>query len=263
MKPLYSLLLALSLVLATAPACAMQDSDQEEGEMNETSTETEDEQVLYALGLAMSQGLAQFSLTEEELERVQEGLIDGVLGNDPEVNLQEYMMQIQEFAQERAERATVAEREAGVAVIEEAAAEEGAVRTESGMVFRSLEEGTGASPSATDRVTVHYKGTLRDGTTFDSSYDRGQPATFGLNQVVACWTEGVQMMKEGGKAKLTCPPDLAYGDRAAGAIPPGATLTFEVELVEVAGDPAATPPAPAMEEPPTPEEGEGETGTEG
>ncbi len=127
------------------------------------------------------------------------------------------------------------------------------------MVFRSLEEGEGASPAATDRVTVHYKGTLRDGTTFDSSYDRGQPATFGLNQVVPCWTEGLQMMKVGGKAKLTCPPDLAYGERAAGAIPPGATLTFEVELIEVAGDAAATPPAPAAEEPPVGEE----SGTEG
>lgn len=262
MKPVYSLLLALSLVLATAPACAMQDSDQEETEM---TAEASDEKVLYALGLAMSQGLAQFSLTEEELEQVQEGLVDGVLGNEPDVNLQEYMMQIQQFAQERAQMATTAEREAGVAVIEAAAAEEGAVKTDSGMVFRSLEEGTGASPAAADTVTVHYKGTLRDGTTFDSSYDRGQPATFGLNQVVPCWTEGVQMMKEGGKAKLTCPPDLAYGDRAAGAIPPGATLTFEVELIEVGAQPAAAPPAP--EPPPAPEmgegEGEGEGGSEG
>ena len=254
MKPVYSLLLALSLVLATAPACAMQDSDQEETEMNETS-EASDEKVLYALGLAMSQGLAQFNLSEEELEQVQQGLVDGVLGNETDVDLQEYMMQIQQFAQERAEMAMTAEREAGVGVIEAAAAEEGAVKTDSGMVFRSLEEGTGASPAATDTVTVHYKGTLRDGTTFDSSHDRGQPATFGLNQVVPCWTEGVQMMKEGGKAKLTCPPDLAYGDRAAGAIPPGATLTFEVELIEVAAQPAA---APTPEPPPAPETGEGD-----
>lgn len=261
MKPVYSLLLALSLVLATAPACAMQDSDQEETEMNDAASEASDEKVLYALGLAMSQGLAQFDLSEEELEQVQEGLVDGVLGNDPEVDLQEYMMQIQQFAQQRAEMATTAEREAGVAVIEAAAAEEGAVKTESGMVFRSLEEGAGESPSATDTVTVHYKGTLRDGTTFDSSHDRGQPATFGLNQVVPCWTEGVQRMKVGGKAKLTCPPDLAYGDRAAGAIPPGATLTFEVELIEVAAAQQAAPP-PATPEPP-PASGEGEGDPEG
>ncbi len=133
MKPVYSLLVALSLVLATAPACAMQDSDQEESVMNEESPESSEEQVLYALGLAMSQGLAQFDLSEDELERVQQGLVDGVLGNDPEVDLQEYMMQIQQFAQERAQRATAAEREAGVAVIEAAAAEEGAVKTRHGL----------------------------------------------------------------------------------------------------------------------------------
>jgi FKBP-type peptidyl-prolyl cis-trans isomerase FkpA len=243
MKPVYCLLLALSLVLATAPACAMQDSDQETDTMTDNSS---DEKVLYALGLAMSQSLGQFDLSEDELEQVQKGLADGVLGNDPEVDVQEYMMKIQEFAKGRADRVVAAEREAGVSVIEQAAAEEGAVKTESGMVFRSLEEGTGPNPSPADQVTVHYKGTLRDGTTFDSSYDRGQPATFGLNQVVPCWTEGVQRMKEGGKAKLTCPPDLAYGDRAAGAIPPGATLTFEVELIKVG---SATPaPAPEMSE---------------
>jgi FKBP-type peptidyl-prolyl cis-trans isomerase FkpA len=215
----------------------MQDSDQEETEMTEAS----DEKVLYALGLALSQNLAQLNLSEEELEQVQEGLVDGVLGNETDVNLQEYMMQIQQFAQERAQMAVTAEREAGVGIIEAAAAEEGAVKTDSGMVYRSLEEGTGASPNASDTVTVHYKGMLRDGSTFDSSYDRGEPATFGLNQVVPCWTEGVQMMKAGGKAKLTCPPDLAYGDRPAGSIPPGATLTFEVELINVAGQPAAAP----------------------
>lgn len=255
MKPVYSLLLALSLVLATAPACAMQESDQEEAEMTETTETTDDEKVLYALGLAMSQGLAQFNLTEEELEEVQKGLTDGVLDNEPEVNLQEYMMQIQQFAQQRAEAASAAERTAGEDLIEQAAAEEGAVKTESGMIFRQLEEGTGESPTAADQVTVHYKGTLRDGTVFDSSYDRGQPATFGLNQVVPCWTEGVQMMKEGGKAKLTCPPDLAYGEQAAGAIPPGSTLTFEVELLQVGAEEAAAPEAPEATEPPT--EGEG------
>ena len=262
MKPVYSLLLVLAMVLATAPACAMQDSDQEETEMTtDTDAETTEENLLYALGLAMSQGLAQFHLTEEELSRVQEGLVDGVLGNDPQVDLQEYMMPLQQFAQARAQQAATAEREAGAGVVEDAAAEEGAVKTESGMVFRSLEEGTGESPSATDRVTVHYTGTLRDGTTFDSSHDRGQPATFALNQVVPCWTEGLQRMKEGGKAKLTCPPDLAYGDQGGGPIPPGATLTFEVELIEVGDGAASAPQAPAPETPDA--EGEGEGGSEG
>ncbi len=108
------------------------------------------------------------------------------------------------------------------------------VTTASGLVYDSLKEGSGASPGPTDRVKVHYRGRLTDGKEFDSSYSRGEPAVFPLNRVIPCWTEGVQRMKPGGKAKLTCPPVIAYGDRgAAGVIPPGATLHFEVELVEV------------------------------
>ena len=102
------------------------------------------------------------------------------------------------------------------------------------MVYRSLTEGKGASPKATDTVQVHYKGTFPDGKEFDSSYKRGQPTEFPLNRVIKCWTEGVQMMKVGGKAKLTCPPSLAYGDKgAAGVIPPNSTLQFEVELIAI------------------------------
>ena len=119
-------------------------------------------------------------------------------------------------------------------VIEQAAAEKGAVKTASGMVYRSLTEGKGASPKETDVVRVHYKGTLPDGKEFDSSYKRGQPTEFPLNRVIKCWTEGVQRMKVGGKAKLTCPPSLAYGDKGAGGtIPPNATLQFEVELLAI------------------------------
>lgn len=114
-----------------------------------------------------------------------------------------------------------------------AAKEPGAVVTSTGLVYRSLTEGKGASPAAADRVKVHYKGTLPDGTEFDSSYARNAPAEFPLNRVIPCWTEGVQKMKVGGKAKLVCPSDLAYGDRGRPSIPPGATLVFEVELLEI------------------------------
>lgn len=108
------------------------------------------------------------------------------------------------------------------------------VTTSSGLVYRSLRDGKGASPTAADRVKVHYRGTLADGTEFDSSYGRGTPATFPLGRVIPCWTEGVQRMKPGGKAELTCPPQIAYGERGAGGkIPPNATLTFQVELLEV------------------------------
>lgn len=107
-------------------------------------------------------------------------------------------------------------------------------RTASGLIYRSLKDGTGASPTATDTVRVHYRGTLTNGTEFDSSYGRGQPAEFPLNRVIKCWTEGVQKMKVGGKARLTCPPEIAYGSRGAGsAVPPNATLIFEVELLDI------------------------------
>jgi FKBP-type peptidyl-prolyl cis-trans isomerase FkpA len=116
-----------------------------------------------------------------------------------------------------------------------AAAEKDAVVTESGLVYRSLKEGSGASPAATQTVQVHYRGTFPDGKEFDSSHSRGQPAEFPLNRVIKCWTEGVQKMKVGGKAKLTCPSAIAYGERGAGGglIPPNATLQFEVELLAI------------------------------
>ncbi|NJD25533.1 MAG: FKBP-type peptidyl-prolyl cis-trans isomerase [Betaproteobacteria bacterium] len=107
-------------------------------------------------------------------------------------------------------------------------------RTASGLVYESLKDGSGAQPTAQSSVQVHYRGTLTNGSEFDSSYKRGQPATFPLNRVIPCWTEGVAKMREGGKAKLTCPPEIAYGSRGAGsAVPPNATLTFEVELLKV------------------------------
>ncbi len=122
------------------------------------------------------------------------------------------------------------------ATLAAASKEQGAQVTKSGLVYRSLKDGTGASPAATDRVKVHYKGTFPDGKEFDSSYKRNEPTEFPLNGVIPCWTEGVQMMKTGGKAKLTCPSAIAYGARGAGGvIPPNATLVFEVELLAING----------------------------
>jgi FKBP-type peptidyl-prolyl cis-trans isomerase FkpA len=122
------------------------------------------------------------------------------------------------------------------AVLVAAAKEAGAQVTKSGLVYRSLKDGAGKSPAATDKVKVHYKGSFPDGKEFDSSYKRGEPTEFPLNNVIACWTEGVQLMKTGGKAKLTCPSAIAYGQRGAGGvIPPNATLVFEVELLAING----------------------------
>ncbi len=123
------------------------------------------------------------------------------------------------------------------ATLEAAAKEPGAVVSASGLVYRSLKDGSGANPKASDSVKVNYRGTFPDGKEFDSSYKRNEPIVFGLNQVIKCWTEGVQRMKVGGKAKLTCPASIAYGERGAGGglIPPNATLLFEVELLAING----------------------------
>ena len=117
----------------------------------------------------------------------------------------------------------------------QASAPAAAAAAGSGLVYKSLKDGSGPSPAATDVVRVHYRGTLQDGKEFDSSHKRGQPAEFPLNRVIKCWTEGVQMMKVGGKAQLTCPPAIAYGERGTpgGPIPPNATLNFEVELLGI------------------------------
>jgi FKBP-type peptidyl-prolyl cis-trans isomerase FkpA len=122
------------------------------------------------------------------------------------------------------------------AVAAASAKEKGAQVTKSGLVYLALTEGKGTSPASTDKVKVHYKGMFPDGKEFDSSYKRGEPTEFPLNRVIPCWTEGVGMMKVGGKAKLTCPASIAYGERGAGGvIPPNATLLFEVELLAING----------------------------
>jgi FKBP-type peptidyl-prolyl cis-trans isomerase FkpA/FKBP-type peptidyl-prolyl cis-trans isomerase FklB len=150
------------------------------------------------------------------------------------VDLQTYGPKIQELQRTRASVVAAAEKKTGQAFLDKAATEKGATKTASGLVITTIKAGTGESPKATDRVKVHYHGTLIDGTVFDSSVQRKEPATFTLNQVIPCWTEGVQRMKVGGKSKLVCPSEIAYGERGAGGrIKPGATLVFEVELLEI------------------------------
>lgn len=194
---------------------------------------TEEQKTLYAIGLAVSKSLAVFSLSPAELEIVKQGLTDAQTGKKPEVELSVYNEKVQALARER--RKALGDKVAvlGKEFIEKAAKEPGAVKTDSGLVYTSLKEGSGASPKPTDTVKVNYRGTLIDGKEFDSSYRRGTPIEFRLDGVIKCWTEGVQKMKPGGKAKLVCPPAIAYGDAGAGElILPGATLVFEVELLE-------------------------------
>lgn len=195
---------------------------------------TDDQKTLYALGVAISQSLGNFSLSEAELEFVKAGITDGVLNRKPKVDAQAFMPKVQKFQQSRVAVLADKEKKAGEAFLAKAASEKGATKTASGIVIQTVKEGKGASPKETDSVKVHYHGTLTDGTVFDSSVQRGEPATFPLAQVIPCWTEGVQHVKVGGKSRLVCPASLAYGDRGAPPkIKPGATLVFEVELIEI------------------------------
>lgn len=193
---------------------------------------TEDEKTVYAVGLMMQRNLATLALTDAELQIVLRAITDAHAGKAL-VKVEEYGPKIQAFAQGRAEKRAAKEKENGKTFLDNAAKQAGAQKTASGIVYSEIKAGTGASPAASDKVKVHYRGTLIDGTQFDSSIDRGQPAEFPLTGVIACWTEGLQKMKVGGKSKLVCPSDLAYGDRGRPGIPPGATLVFEVELLEI------------------------------
>jgi FKBP-type peptidyl-prolyl cis-trans isomerase FkpA len=193
---------------------------------------TDDQKTIYAIGLSMAKNLSQLDLSPAELEIVKRAISDGAAGK-PAIDLNTWGPKINALAQARSARAATQEKARSKAYLDTAAAEPGATRTPSGLVYRELAAGTGASPKATDKVKVHYRGTLVNGTEFDSSYKRNEPAEFPLNGVIACWTEGVQRMKVGGKSKLVCPSDIAYGDQGRPSIPGGATLIFEIELLGV------------------------------
>jgi FKBP-type peptidyl-prolyl cis-trans isomerase FkpA len=199
-----------------------------------TSTMTEEQKTIYALGLSIAQSLKQFDLSPAELEIVKKGLTDGN-GGKPAVDIQTYGPKIQPLATSRAAAAAVKEKANAGAFLAKAGTEPGAVKTPSGLVYSVIKAGTGASPKPTDTVSVNYRGTLTNGTEFDSSYKRGQPTQFPLNGVIKCWTEGVGKMKVGGKSKLVCPSDIAYGDQGQpqAGIAGGATLIFEVELLAI------------------------------
>jgi FKBP-type peptidyl-prolyl cis-trans isomerase FkpA/FKBP-type peptidyl-prolyl cis-trans isomerase FklB len=195
---------------------------------------TDEQKTLYALGVAAGQGLDVFRLSESELEMVKAGMTDALLHKPLKAEVQPYATRIQQLQQARMSVMAAEEKKTGDAFLAKAAAEPGATKAPSGFVIKTLKPGTGESPKGTDKVKVHYQGMLTDGTVFDSSFQRGEPVTFPLNGVIRCWTEGVQMMKVGGKSRLVCPADLAYGERGAPPrIKPGATLVFEVELLEI------------------------------
>lgn len=228
------IIVASCLVLASCAEAAQQ------------APKTEDEKALYNLGVMLSRSIQSFNFSSKELEMVKAGLADGAQDKASADELEKYVPKLQELQKQRMAEATVKEKAAGSAFLAKAAAEKDATKTASGLVIKTIKEGTGASPKAEDQVKVNYEGRFVDGKVFDSSIKRNEPATFPLNGVIPCWTEAVQLLKVGGKAQVVCPPELAYGEEGR---PPqmrgGATLVFDIELLDIGKpDPAGAAAAP-------------------
>ena len=212
----------------------------------------EEDLALYAVGLSIWQSLKVFDLTPAEFENVKRGLLEAAAGKPaPDLTPETYGPKIQALVQGRLQRRLVKENARSSEYLAKAEQEPGAVKSASGLIYREVAAGTGETPQPSDTVKVHYRGTLIDGTEFDSSLKRDAPAQFQVGGVIKCWTEGLQKMKVGGKAKLVCPASIAYGDRGRPSIPAGATLLFDVELIEIVPRPAAAaaPTAPAVPAP--------------
>lgn len=208
-----------------------------------TALTTDEQKTIYSIGvLAYMRMLAPFNLSPTELDLVKRGMTDAA-ASKPAVDLNTWGPKIQGLAQARAagvqakaSQAAAGEKASSAAFLTKEAAEPGVVKLPSGVLYKELTPGTGAQPTASDTVKVNYRGTLINGKEFDSSYKRNEPAEFPLTGVIRCWTEGVQKMKVGGKARLVCPSDVAYGDMGHPPdIPGGSTLIFEIELLKVSG----------------------------
>ena len=191
------------------------------------------DKVSYALGMSIGRQLQQMNAAEVNVDDFAQAIED-VFASKTSLTDSEAQQAVQDFFQCKAEEQAGAAKAEGEAFLAENAKKEGVVSLPSGLQYQVLREGDGRKPAATDQVECHYEGTLINGQVFDSSYQRGQTATFGLNQVIAGWTEGLQLMQEGAKYRFFIPYHLAYGERGAGqSIPPFATLIFDVELVKV------------------------------
>ena len=205
--------------------------------------DTDDQKIFYTMGYTLKGSLDRFAIRPEELEVLIAGLRDAMDGTPSKVDEKVFGPKIAQLGQARATQVADAEKTASAEFLAKEAAADGATKSPTGLVKRVVKQGSGASPAASDTVKVHYHGTLRDGSVFDSSVDRGEPAEFPLDRVIPCWTEAVQTMKVGEKAHITCPSEIAYGDRGA---PPkikgGAALAFDVELIEI----VKAPPAPSV-----------------
>lgn len=216
-------------------AVALAGCDSLAGRPSPASLTSEDEKTLYALGVAMGRSVRSFNLTPTELEAVKQGLTDSVAGHPSNVPLEIYGPKLEELAKTRAASFAQKEKAAGESYLREATREPGAATFPSGLVLRTLRPGTGPRPTPADRVKVLYEGTFTDGAVFDSARV-GDPVELTLGSSIPCWVEGVQKMRVGERARLVCPPRLAYGDDGRPPVMPGnATLVFEIDLLGIAG----------------------------
>lgn len=221
-------ILTLVLTLAFLSSCM----DQKPGKAN---LKTEDDKTFYAMGFMLGANLQRLNLNEAELSALYSGIVASAAGEKSKVEMSIYQPKIQQMFKARMETVAKKQKESGNKFIDDYLKKNTkAKKTESGLVYEVLKEGNGKTPAATDTVEVHYHGTLTNGEVFDSSVDRGKTISFPLNRVIKGWTEGLQLMKEGGKLRLVIPSELAYGENGAPPkIPGGATLVFEVELFKV------------------------------
>jgi FKBP-type peptidyl-prolyl cis-trans isomerase FkpA len=200
----------------------------------ETKISTDEDKVFYSVGVMFGERLQSLNLNEKELAALQQGLADSAKGVTLKANPEEHRDRMQSLFQDRMNQASVKVKEEGAKFLEEFIAKEGATKTESGLAYKIIKAGEGAKPGEESEVVVHYTGTLIDGTVFDSSRERGETVNFPLNRVIRGWTEGLQLIGPGGQIKLVIPSELAYGEAGAPPkIPGGATLVFDVELIEV------------------------------
>ena len=232
-------LIILTLFLVALVGC--QPAGQKKVELK-----TDDDKTLYTVGTMFGNRLKNLELTEQELSILYLGLSDSSSGKKLAVDTNSYHAKVQAFFRGRMGKSTEKVKKVGTDYIAKFLSEPGAKKTASGLAYKVIKEGTGNTPKATDEVEVHYHGTLIDGTVFDSSVDRKKKVTFPLNKVIKGWTEGLQLIKTGGKVRLVIPSELAYGDHGAPPkIPGGATLVFDVELFQIKA-PSPTPAAPPI-----------------
>lgn len=203
----------------------------------------EEHKTLYVLGVNMTKQLSVLNLSEDEYEYVIQGMTDAARGEKLKAQPEAYQQNVNQLFQKRMQAAAQKQKELSKPYLEKAVTEKDAQKTVSGLIYQQINEGSGMQPNASDTVKVHYVGTFIDGKEFDSSIKRGRPAEFQLKQIIPCLTEGVGKMKVGGKARLICPSDIAYGDKGK---PPiiagGATIIFDIELLDVKkASPAAAP----------------------